>query len=172
MRRLLPQATRLFPALFLLLSVFTFAENPTGALRGIVQDARGARVASANIQAQAVGISLRRDALVNSQGEFRIDDLLPGPYRITVKAQGFADAQANVTVVIGSVRELNISMKPGTVKETVNVEGQASSVTTQPIDLASVVHQTAINQHDLIETPFGGAQLRQHRLPGAWHRTG
>jgi len=33
-------------------------------------------------------------------GNSRVNDLLPGPYSVTVKAQGFADAAAEVTVVV------------------------------------------------------------------------
>src|ERR1700734_2801465 len=81
------------------------AQNPRGSLRGTVQDATGARVASAQIVLQSVGSSLRREARSEDRGEFRLDDLLPGAYRITVSATGFALAQADVAVAVATVRE-------------------------------------------------------------------
>ena len=57
------------------------AQNPRGSLRGTVQDATGARIASAKIVVQAVDSSLRREASSEDRGEFRLDDLLPGAYQ-------------------------------------------------------------------------------------------
>jgi len=130
------------------------AQNARGSLRGVVQDFRGARIASANLEVQAVGSSVKRQAVANGEGEFGIEDLLPGPYRVVVNAKGFGEVQADVTVVVSSVRDLTITMKPSVVSETVNVEAQASAITTQPIDLASAVHKAAVNQHDLQEMPL------------------
>jgi hypothetical protein len=45
-------------------------------------------------------------------------------------------------------------LKPQTVQETVSVQGQASSITTQPIDASSAVHQTAISTQDLQTIPL------------------
>jgi hypothetical protein len=130
------------------------AQNARGSLRGFVQDQHSARIASASIELDSVGSSVKRQAMADGQGEFRIDDLLPGQYHLNVKAGGFADAQANVTVVVSTVRDVTVIMRPSTVTETVNVEAQPSAVTTQPIDLASAVHQAVINQHDLQEFPL------------------
>lgn len=130
------------------------AQNPQGSLRGVVQDLRGARIASASILIESLDSSVKRQAAANDQGEFRVDDLLPGQYRVSVKAGGFADAQADVAVVVSTVRDMTVTMRPSTVKETVNVEAQPSAVTTQAIDLASAIHQTAVNQHDLQELPL------------------
>jgi len=119
-----------------------------------VQDATGARVASAQIVLQSVGSSLRREASSEDRGEFRLDDLLPGAYRITVSATGFAPAQADVAVAVATVREVVVTLKPAAASTTVNVQGQASSITTQPIDLVSVVHQGVIGTRDLENLPL------------------
>ncbi len=120
----------------------------------MVQDSRGARVPAATIRVQARGTSTQRQATTDSRGEFRVDDLLPGEYRVTANAPSFAEVQADVTVVVSTVRDVTVTLKPASLKETVNVEAEASSLTTQPIDTASVVHKTAINEHDLQELPL------------------
>jgi hypothetical protein len=81
------------------------AQNPRGSLRGTVQDATGARIASAKIVMQSLDSSLQREASSEDRGEFRLDDLLPGTYLMTVSAPGFAPAQADVPVAVSSVRE-------------------------------------------------------------------
>jgi len=120
----------------------------------MVQDSRGGRVSAATILVQERGASLRRQATTDNRGEFRVDDLLPGDYRVSVNSPGFGEAQADVTVIVSAVRDVTVTLKPAPLQETVNVEAQASSLTTQPIDLASAVHGAAINQHDLQELPL------------------
>ena len=130
------------------------AQTPRGSLRGTVQDASGARIPSARIVLQAAGSSLQREAASEDRGEFRIDDLLPGPYRMTVNASGFAQAEADVVIAISFVREVTVTLKPSAAKETVNVQAPTSSITTQPIDLVSVVHQGVVSSQDLQTLPL------------------
>ena len=130
------------------------AQNSRGSLRGVVQDASGARVPSAKIVVQASGSSIRREAVSEDRGEFRLDDLLPGAYHITVNAAGFSQAQADISVPVSSVRDVTVTLKLSAAKETVNVQAPASSITTQPIDLVSVVHQGVISRQDLQTLPL------------------
>lgn len=140
--------------LILILVVEGFAQSPRGALRGAVQDSSGARVAGAKIVAQSADSSLRREASSEDRGEFRMDDLLPGNYQITVTAPGFGEAQAAVSIAVSSVREVTVSLKPVASPQTVTVESPNSSITTQPVDLASVVHQGIISRQDLQSLPL------------------
>ena len=97
---------------------------------------------------------MQREAASEDRGEFRLDDLLPGPYRMTVSAASFAPAQADITIAISSVREVTVTLKPVATIETVNVQAPASSITTQPIDLVSVVHQGVVSSQDLQTLPL------------------
>src|SRR5580658_10435368 len=137
-----------------LLASVVQAQNPRGSLRGTVQDATGARVASAQIVVQAVDSSLRREVASEDRGEFRLDDLLPGAYSITVSAAGFAPAQADVVIAVATVRDVGVTMKPSAVQQTVNVQAETSSITTQTIDLASTVHQGVVGSQDLEALPL------------------
>ena len=130
------------------------AQNPRGSLRGTVQDSSGARIPAASIVVEAADSSVRREAASEDRGEFRIDDLLPGPYRVTVSAKGFAPAEADVSVIVASVREVTVTLKPASSSETVSVQGQSSSITTQPIDLASAVHGGVVGSRDLESLPL------------------
>jgi hypothetical protein len=130
------------------------AQNPTGSLRGVVQDVSGGRVPSARIAVQALGSFIDRQAASNDRGEFRLDDLPPGAYHVSVNAHGFAEARSNVTVIVSSVREITVTLNAATVQQTVNVLGHASSITSQPLDAASAVHQTVITARDLQTIPL------------------
>ena len=63
---------------FLLLPFVLLAQNPRGSLRGTVQDSSGGRISSAKIVVQAPESALQRETIANDQGDFRIDNLVPG----------------------------------------------------------------------------------------------
>jgi hypothetical protein len=138
----------------LLLPVALIAQNPRGALRGNVQDTSGGSISSAKVVLQTPESALQRVASTDTQGEFRIDDLAPGTYRVVVTANGFAEASSDVSVTISSVQEITVILKPQTVQQTVNVQGQASSITTQQMDTASAIQQAVITSHDLDTIPL------------------
>lgn len=144
---------------FLLTLVFflpfaALAQNPRGALRGIVQDTSGARVGSARVSVQAADSPFQREIAADQQGEFRIEDLQPGDYRVTVQAPGFAEAASRVQIVVSSVREIVVKMRPAGLEQTVNVSAEASSITTQPIDTTSAVQQGVVTAYDLETIPL------------------
>jgi hypothetical protein len=145
----------LFALLFLaLLPSALIGQNSRGTLRGVVKDSNGGRIPGAKIVIHAAESSLQREATSDSRGEFRLEDLLPGTYQARVSAPDFATASADIKVIISSVKEITVTLKPQTVQETVSVQGQASSITTQPIDVSSAVHQTAVTTQDLQAIPL------------------
>jgi len=141
-------------AILLAASLYAGAQNPRGSLRGTVQDATGARIPSAMIVAQLAGSSMQRAATSEDRGEFRLDDLLPGSYHMTVTAQGFSQATADVVVAVSVVRDMVVTLKPENARETVKVEGNSSSITTETIDASSAVHGGVVGSHDLESLPL------------------
>jgi hypothetical protein len=130
------------------------AQNSNGALRGEVQDVSGARVAGAQLAVQSAGSSVTREATADSRGEFRIEGLLPGAYRVTVTAKGFADAVADVSVAVSVVRDINVTLRPANSRETVSVQGQSSSITAESIDTSSAERGGVVGSQDLEELPL------------------
>ena len=130
------------------------AQNPLGALRGTVVDATGARVPSAVVAANSQEKSIFRKTPTDAHGEFRLEDLAPGSYEVIVSAPGFAEARSTVVVAVSFVREINVTLRPKTVSESVLVNAAAQSITTEPIDTASAVHQAVIYQQDLQNVPL------------------
>ena len=92
-----PQDYPVATAWFVLFVLLSFAcplkgQNPRGSLHGKVQDAMGARIATATVSVSNNGIAVERTTQVNGQGEFRIDDLPSGRYQVVVHAGGFDEA--------------------------------------------------------------------------------
>jgi hypothetical protein len=130
------------------------AQNARGSLRGVVEDSARARVAGAAIDLDLTGSSQTRSAVADSEGEFRIEDLTPGSWHVSVRARGFAAASADISVPVSTVRGITVTLQPAQVSATVKVSSQSSSITTQPIDLAGNVHQAVITTQDLEGLPL------------------
>ena len=130
-------------------------------------------MAGARVIVQSTGSSITREATADDRGEFRIEGLLPGSYRITVTAKGFADAAADVDVEVSVVRDIAVTLKPESGRETVNVQGKLL-----PRSRPSRLTRRALcirawsAARDLETLPLAGAQLCQHRLPRARNRAG
>jgi len=151
----------------LLLPVLS-AQNPEGDLAGTVEDSTGARVPSARIVVQFVGAANQREATSDDRGEFRLDYLPPGVYHLSVNAAGFAEARSDVEVVVNSVRAVTVTLGPAGLQQTVNVQGRASSITTQPIDVTSSVHEGAVSWQDLQTLPLAARSFANiaYLVPG------
>lgn len=130
------------------------AQNPNGTLRGEVEDASAARVAGAQIVVESIASSITRGSMANDRGEFRIEGLLPGRYRVTVTAKGFARATADVDVAVSVVRDISVTLTLQRPRETVNVQGNPSSITEESIDTASAVRGGVVGSQDLESLPL------------------
>jgi Carboxypeptidase regulatory-like domain len=150
------QAAAAVGAVCLLLAALpAHAQNFYGSLVGTVKDTAGARVAGAHVSLRAAETaSVERAVTSDSEGQFRLDALLPGPYRMTVKAKGFAEARSDVSVAVSTVKEVTITLEAAAVRQTVKVQAPASSVATQPMDTTSAVHQATITASDLDTIPL------------------
>jgi len=130
------------------------AQDFRGSLVGSVVDSSGGRIQSADIQLQATESSLKRQTKSDSSGEFSFGDLPPGPYEVTVRAPGFAEATSAVSVIVSSARAISVTLKPAAAQQTLNVEAQASSIVTEPMDTGSAVHGGAVMAQDLATIPL------------------
>src|ERR1700730_13632374 len=103
-------------------------QDSKGSLRGSVQDASGGRLPGAKIVVQAKDFVGRREVLADKRGDFHIDGLMPGTYRVSASSKGFSETESDLTVMVALVRELIVTLKPEALRQTVNVKGGASSI--------------------------------------------
>jgi hypothetical protein len=121
---------------------------------GVVQESTGGRVPGAAVVVRAEGSSLERQAKAGPLGEFRLDGLPPGNYQVIVDAPGFAEARAEVAVVVSSVQDITVTLRLASLAQSVDVKSQASSITTQPLDVTGAAHQGAVSAEDLRDIPL------------------
>jgi len=105
-----------------------FGQKITGDISGTISDASGAAVAGATVTAENTGTAEKQSATTNETGFFRINNLNPGQYRLTVDATGFKTMSRQATVDIALVTQANFSLQVGSRTETVEVQDVAPLV--------------------------------------------
>ncbi|HEV2425310.1 MAG TPA: carboxypeptidase regulatory-like domain-containing protein [Terriglobia bacterium] len=161
-------ATLLIFVSCLLLAPAARAQNPGGTIEGTVQDAEGERVPSAGVAIRQLQAQTTHKITTDTRGEFRLDNLPPGPYRVMVEAPGFAAASSDVAVEVSTVRDVTVTLQPAPVRQAVNVEGEASSMTTQPLDTTSAVVGGVVTARDLATIPLANRSFANisYLVPG------
>ena len=89
-------------ALMLCLSAAAFGQGRAGDIEGTVTDSTGAVIPGATITVVSTGSTtgFRRTVTSNDEGRFRINQVAPGTYKLTIEAQNFATATRDVTVSV------------------------------------------------------------------------
>lgn len=133
-----------------------------------MEDARGGRIARAKISIETTTLGIVRQTTSDSRGDFRVDGLLPGTYKIIVDAPRFAEAHSQVAVLVSSVQTIRVTLDPALFSQRVKVQGQSSSITTESIDTTTAVHQGIVTAKDLQTIPLANRSFANiaYLVPG------
>jgi carboxypeptidase family protein len=137
----------------------------TGAIGGSVSNPNKEVVPGAAVTSRNAETNKEDSATTDDQGQFRIGNLQPGLYTVTVNAAGFGPfSREKVVVEVGRVTELEVPLSLGAVSETVEVTSEAPVINTSQQDFSTNVNQTSIN-----ELPINGRRWSNFALltPGA-----
>ena len=129
----------------------------TGSFSGNVVDKTGSSVPGAAVTVTAQGTGQVRDAKTDNAGHYALPLLPVGAYTVRVDAGGFQSAESrNVVLQVDEAREVNFSLQPGTVAQTVEVTGDAVTVETGNPSLGQVITAQQVN-----ELPLNGRDFVQ-----------
>ena len=120
-----------------LASLNMFGQATSGTLVGTVFDTSGAAVVGADVEATNVATNTINRAKSGGTGEYRIDNLLPGAYRVTVRAQGFKAFAQTTDVQLNKTGTINVTLTPGAATETVEVSGAPPIIDTTTPQLST-----------------------------------
>ncbi|HKY28085.1 MAG TPA: TonB-dependent receptor [Pyrinomonadaceae bacterium] len=137
----------------------------SGAIGGAVTNQNKEVVPGASVLSRNAETNKEDTATTDDQGKFRINNLPPGVYSVTINATGFGPfSQEGVVVEVGRVTEINATMSIGPVQGTVEVTSEAPVINTLQQDFSSNINQTSIN-----ELPINGRRWSNFALltPGA-----
>jgi hypothetical protein len=138
-------------------SLVTNAQLAGASLSGQVSDPSGAVVVAANIVIKNNATGEVRTVTTNAKGLYSAQNLPPSIYSISVSAPGFAThLEQGVELTVGGVRELDLSLTPGEVTQTIDVKAGASDVETDTSMISATVEQKRI-----VDLPLNGRDWTQ-----------
>ena len=117
---------------------------------GTARDASGAVLPGLTVEASSPAlIEKSRSVVTNGVGQYAIEDLRPGTYRVTFTLNGFATVIREGIELTGRfVATVNADMKVGGVAEAITVSGQ-----TPVVDVTSARTQTTLSNQTITEIP-------------------
>jgi Carboxypeptidase regulatory-like domain/TonB dependent receptor/TonB-dependent Receptor Plug Domain len=112
----------------LVAAILSVAQKITGDISGTVLDRTGAAIQGASISATNIATNETRSAKTSETGSFRVLELPPGKYKVTVTMQGFKTTTRDAEVAIALVTQSDFRLEPGQVSQTVEVQDVAPLV--------------------------------------------
>ncbi len=124
----------------------------TGAISGTVRDSSGAIVPRADVSATENTTNFTRHGVSEANGEFRLLALPPGKYTLTATAPGFEKfVTTSIELQINDQLRVDVTLKVGTIVDTVTVEANAVQVETDSTQLGQVV-----STKEILSLPLNG----------------
>lgn len=122
------------------------AQVVNATLQGSVQDATGAIVSGAKIEAlnTSNGVVTRTEA--NANGRFVFAALEPGgPYTITVTAEGFkTEVRSGIHLVVNQIVDLNVALQVGASQQQVEVNSDVTQLETSSAAIGQVIGNRSV----------------------------
>jgi hypothetical protein len=137
-------------ALFALVMLAPAVAHAQTTIAGTVRDASGAVLPGATVEAASpVLIEKVRSAVSDGTGQYRITELLPGTYTVTISLPGFTTVRREGVEVTGvGVITINADLKVGEIQETITVTGE-----TPIVDVQSTRRQQVVDDDTLRALP-------------------
>ncbi len=111
----------------------------TGSVRGVVHDPQHRPVPGAQIVLHDANSTLSKTFNSDANGEFQLNDIPEGVYRVAVSAPGFRPREQGLTVTEGKGPVLHIQLELAGVDTSVEVSGAASKLDTQVSTVQTMV---------------------------------
>ena len=146
-----------YPLCLLSILVFTasaaFAQF-TASIQGDVKDPSGAGVSKAKIELVNTATGVTTFATSDDAGNYRFVSLAPGNYKVTAEASGFSRSEATVTLLTEQNLNVPLTLKVGSVSESVIVSTEAPIV-----DTADSRVQMTLENQGVAQLPIIGRNL-------------
>jgi carboxypeptidase family protein/TonB-dependent receptor-like protein len=127
------------------------AQEQRGSIEGVVKDSSGAVLPGTTVEATSPTLVGAQSTTADAQGVYRFPALPPGKYTINATLQGFRPTRVeNVTVALGQILKVDLTLALGGVSETVDVKAESPL-----IDVKQNAASTSIGQEVIERIPKG-----------------
>jgi len=135
-----------------LLASPALGQDPRGSIIGRITDPTEALIPDVDVRVTNVASGVSAASKTNQAGNFNIPFLLPGVYKLTAKAPGFATyVRDGIEVRVSETIELAVQMRLGDIAESVEVTTETPLLDTTGSSLGQV-----IDQRRVVELPVVG----------------
>jgi TonB family protein len=138
------------------LPIAAFSGQPFGTLSGSVVDPFGGLVPNVTLTLSHVGSTAKHEVRSDQTGAFQFVGLRPGDYRLEARLSGFADLSQPLTVAAGQTLYQNVSLRVGSVQETISVVGGPSEA---PRSAGPAARADSVQAAPCTPSPVGGRIL-------------
>ncbi len=117
------------------LSAAIFGQQTAGGIEGTVKDPNGAIIPNATVTVQGVNVGFNRTIQTDSDGFYRLQQVPPGNYQVSVGAiSGFAENTSNATVVVEKITSVDIILGASVGTNVVDVTSDPNGVVVDSTD--------------------------------------
>jgi hypothetical protein len=154
----------LFLALIALFGAgIVYGQSGVGTILGTVTDASGAAIANATVEVTNTGTNVTQRTQTTSAGTYNAPYLRPGVYRVSVSMAGFQKSVVEgVSLSVDQENRVDLSLKPGTISESITVEASGVALDT---DNAAV--SQFVSEKQVTDLPLNGRSFQQLLFIGA-----
>ena len=140
-----------FCTFLLLMSTLALkAQETTAGLQGTVKDPSGGVVPQARVEVTANTLIGSKSIETDANGYYRLANLPPDTYTISVSAKGFAVAKREIVLAVGHLPSVDFTLDVGKTETVVEVSSAAP-----PIDVTTNVTTTNVTQDVINNIPHG-----------------
>ena len=133
------------------------AQTSFGAILGTVTDPSQAAIPGVSITVTNNQTGIARHVETDAVGSYRVDSLLPGMYTVRAEHPGFQLTEAtNTQVQVAVITTVNLTMRVGTVTQTVEVTGAAPLLQT-----ASGTVGVVVDNNSVVTLPLNGRDFSE-----------
>jgi len=134
-------------------------------LVGTVRDASGAIVPHARVVATELSTNINFETHTTGSGDYAIQNLRPGRYRLEIDASGFKRKEVNdITIVVAQATRVDASLEVGASTQVVQVSGVAPLVQSESGERGGVMQGAEVEALPLLTRDFMNLTLE---FPGA-----
>ena len=139
---------------FFFVPLLCHGQSNYASLNGTVFDPQQQVVPGAALRLTSVSTEATRQVVSNDHGLYQITGLLPGEYKLTAEATGFAVWSQVMNLEVGQQMKCDVTLSVSSVSGVVQVENQAAVLRTSDASVGEVVEPTAIRN-----LPLNGRML-------------
>ncbi len=132
-------------AVVLFCSIPVLAQSTYGVVLGNVRDQSGGAVSGAKVRVTKTDENATRDTVTNLEGAYEFQNMEPGPYTVTVTADGFRTfaAQSLVLAARGRLR-VDATLQVGDISQKVEVSSSAGVIATDSPAISSSLSEEKV----------------------------